>query len=257
MSYLKSAYVVEKNQDIRGIPSIIFKPSNGDGLIPTIIHYHGWSSNKEKQRMRAYILASLGYQVVLPDAIYHGERSPLENYDTENAISYFWDTVFQNLDESGSFIDELISKYKADPARIGVMGHSMGGITGAGIFVHEPRIKALAVLNGTGAWENFNEILKTSLESIKELGYMEEVEERIRKLDPINNLDKIEDRPMILLHGVEDVVVPIKTQEYFYERVRRTYNDKRKIKIMKYLYLNHLITTNMMEDAIGWFHKYL
>ena len=61
--YLKSNFIVEEKVRIQEIPTIIFRPKEVKGPIPSIIFYHGWSSNKELQRLRGFILASAGYQV--------------------------------------------------------------------------------------------------------------------------------------------------------------------------------------------------
>ena len=39
--------------------------------------------------MRGFILSTVGYQVVIPDAVHHGERNPLHNYDIEDARRHF------------------------------------------------------------------------------------------------------------------------------------------------------------------------
>ena len=75
--FIKSNYIIEEKVKLKEIPAIIFRPRDAKEPIPTVVFYHGWSSNKETQRMRGFILASVGYQVVIPDAIYHGERIPL------------------------------------------------------------------------------------------------------------------------------------------------------------------------------------
>ena len=67
--YMKSNNIVEERVVIQGIPAIIFRPREVNEAMPTVIFYHGWSSNKELQRLRGFILASVGYQVVIPDAI--------------------------------------------------------------------------------------------------------------------------------------------------------------------------------------------
>jgi len=84
--YLKSNFIVEEKVRIQEIPAIIFRPREVKERIPTVIFYHGWSSNKELQRIRGFILASAGYQAVIPDAVYHGERNPLTQYDNMAAI---------------------------------------------------------------------------------------------------------------------------------------------------------------------------
>lgn len=75
---LRFSNVVEEKIYIGEIPAIIFRPAETRNLYPTVIFYHGWSSSKENQRFRAFILSALGYQVVIPDAINHGERNPID-----------------------------------------------------------------------------------------------------------------------------------------------------------------------------------
>ncbi|MSU00410.1 alpha/beta fold hydrolase [Tissierella pigra] len=253
-NYLKSNNIIEDKIKIGEIPAILFRPKDERELIPTIIFYHGWSSNKEIQRIRGFILASVGYQVIIPDAIYHGERKALDNYGGENAAKYFWDIIFSNIEESYSIINEIILNYNGDPKRIGVMGHSMGGITAAGVFTHNPNLKTLAVLNGSCGWQDSNNRFKEFLEVDS---YERELEEKVNKMDPMNNLNLLIDRPIILLHGDSDTLVPIESQELFYENLKPLYNHKEKLKIMKYLNLNHFVTTDMMEQSIAWFYKYL
>jgi len=121
VDYLKSKHILEERINIDGIPAILFRPKEEEGLLPTIIFYHGWSSNKEKQRLRGFILASLGYQVAIPDAIYHGEREPLSSYNVKNASKYFWQVIFNNMEEASTIIDKLVSEYDADANRIGLL----------------------------------------------------------------------------------------------------------------------------------------
>ena len=256
VDYLKSNSVIEEKVYIGEIPAIVFRPKERKALLPTIIFYHGWSSDKETQRMRGFILASVGYQVIIPDAIHHGERNPIDNYNMENAGKYFWDTIFNNLDESNVIIDEIILRYNADPMRIGVMGNSMGGFTAAGVFTHNSRIRVLVVLNGSCAWENSNRVFKEPFE-ISMTEDLKELEEKIKKIDPISNLPLLKDRPILMLHGDSDTVVSIESQRVFYEKIKPFYEDKEKIKFVEYNNLNHFVTTNMMEESIAWFYRYL
>ena len=228
MDYLKSNYILEEQISIGKIPAILFRPRESRELIPTIIFYHGWSSDKETQRIRGFILSSVGYQVVIPDAINHGERNPLYNYDIQDATKYFWNTIFTNIEESSILIDELVSKFNADPNRIGVIGNSMGGFTAAGVFTHNPSIKALVVFNGSCSWENSNKIFKESFE-IDAVKKQKETEEKIAKMDPMNNLERLIDRPILLLHGDNDSVVSIESQRIFYEKMNPCIRKRDKV----------------------------
>ncbi len=253
-NYLQSSFINEKKIRIGEIPALLFKPNKIQGRIPTIIFYHGWSSSKDSQKMRAFILANLGYQVIVPDAIYHGERNALEVYDGANAAKYFWDIVFKNMEEFGLILDEMVQNYDADLDRIAVMGHSMGGITAGGIFTHNNKINTLVVLNGSCSWEDSNDEFKQNLGlDIKAL----ELEEKVRSLDPINNLDLLVNRPIILLHGEHDTIVPVSSQKLFYERLKKLDEGVGKLKMITYQNLNHFVTTEMMEESAIWLGEHL
>jgi fermentation-respiration switch protein FrsA (DUF1100 family) len=86
--------IIEKKEYIGEIPVIIMRPIENRETYPTVIFYHGWTSKKEYQRFRGYILATLGYQVVIPDAINHGERGEIDYYAKENA-GRFWEVVLR------------------------------------------------------------------------------------------------------------------------------------------------------------------
>jgi hypothetical protein len=250
--YLKSSFITEEKVRIQEIPAVVLRPREAEKPIPSIIFYHGWSSNKELQRLRGFILASAGYQVALPDAVYHGERNPLPRYDDEAAIKYFWDVIFNNVEEYSTIVGELVLKYNADAKRIAVMGNSMGGFTAGGIFANNRDVKVLTVFNGSCGWEIFNENIEVpSSEKI------ETIRQRVKDMNPMNNLDMLKDRPILLLHGDSDTVVPIDSQRIFYNKLNSLYNNKDKIKFIEYPRLNHFVTTNMMEESINWLGKYL
>lgn len=254
--YIKSDFIIEDRVKLQDIPTIIFRPRNVERNIPTIIFYHGWSSNKELQRLRGFVLAAAGYQVIIPDAVYHGERNHLRDYGMEAAREYFWDVIFSNMEEFNVIMTESVSKYGADPKRIAVTGNSMGGFTAGGIFTHNEDVKTIVVLNGTCAWESFNGDVWEPEDDILRKKF-KVIEKRVKDLDPINHLDKLKNRPILMLHGESDNMVPIEGQIKFYEKLKPLYDSNEKIKLVEYANLNHFVITNMMEESINWFGKYL
>lgn len=254
--FLETDHLIEERLYINGeIPLIRFRLRDKEGRLPTIILYHGWSSSKESQRLRGFILANLGFQVLIPDATNHGERKALVNYDSENSIKYFWPTIIRNIEESKEIIDYAVDNLAADKDRIGVIGHSMGGFTAAGVFTHHHEVKTAVILNGSYNWQGANEIFLEALGVESTSDFQEE--EKIDSLDPMNNLDLIINRPTLLLHGFNDQVVKIDSQRVFYEKIRPLYSDQSSIQLIEYINLGHFVTTNMMEEAAIWFKKYL
>ena len=73
----------------------------------------------------------------------------------------------------------------------------------------------------------------------------------------MNNIDKLLDRPILLLHGEKDSLVDISGQRIFYEKVGPKYSDKSLLQLIEYSNLDHFVTTNMMDEAAKWFRKYL
>lgn len=254
--YLNVGHIIEERDFIDDIPLIRLNLKDNKGKIPTIIMYHGWSSNKESQRLRAFILANIGFQVIVPDAINHGERNRLDQYDAESSVKYFWPTILNNIEEAPKLIDHSIRHYNADPNRIGTIGHSMGGFTSAGVFTYNNPIKTAVILNGSFNWKHSNQILKIKM-GLKNMDDFREEEERINSIDPNNNQELIIDRPILLLHGEKDRVVDIESQKVFYEGIQPQYSDKSRVQLIEYSNLDHFVTTNMMEEAAIWFKKFL
>lgn len=254
--YLKSDYILEDKISIGDIKALYIRPREELGNNPpSLILYHGWSSSKEAQRMRGIILASMGFQVFIPDAIHHGERGRLEQYNLKNASKYFWETVLSNIEESDKIIDTILSSYGGTKDRIGLIGHSMGGFTSGGVFVRHRDLNSLVVLNGSCNWARSNEIFMDSLFKYRK-EELEVLEEELGAYDPAKNLDSLGNRPILMLHGKADSLVSIEAQEDFYRLIKDNYRDGR-LKYIRYDNLNHFVTTNMMEESIVWFRKHM
>lgn len=231
------------------------RPLEIKAVYPTIIFYHGWTSKKEYQRFRGYILASLGYQVVIPDAKNHGERGQIDYYAKENA-GRFWEVVLQNLSEFKDLSTGLINNHKADKNRIGLTGHSMGGFTSAGIFAENMDVKTAVIVNGSFDWGRSNDIFKRTL-GINEAPYFEELEKRVIERSPANKIGSLLERPILILHGGADKVVDISPQKDFYERLRENYKENEGLKMLTYANLGHFMSVNMIEEMSKWFGKHL
>jgi dipeptidyl aminopeptidase/acylaminoacyl peptidase len=247
---MKFLNVKRETIDIDGIPAIVLRPEVEMDLYPTLVFYHGWSSRKEYQEFRGSVLASLGYQVIIPDAIHHGERGELDYAATENS-GFFWRVVLTNLDEWSKIKTYAVEKLGADPRKMAVSGHSMGGFTSAGIFTENPDIRTCAILNGSFNWLESNEEFKKRL-NVHMTREFQELEQEVEKRNPVASMDNLLDRPILILHGEADSMVEIAPQRDFYERLRDLHRAEGDLRMISYRNLDHFVTTNMLEEMGKW-----
>jgi uncharacterized protein len=83
--------------------------------IPVIVIAHGWGSNRSRVLRYALPLYEEGYAILMYDARSHGES---EYYRTPTGLQF--------RDDLMSAIEWLLTRAEVDPARIGVLGHSLG-----------------------------------------------------------------------------------------------------------------------------------
>jgi hypothetical protein len=249
---MKTPFVDITRIELAGIPTLKLTPKGIKGPLPTLIYYHGWSSNKENQAFRLSVFAAYSMQVFAPDAMHHGERGTMD-YDAPGSMEKnFWEVILQNVQESSVLIEE-IGKHNADAARLGVMGHSMGGLTTAGVFAANPNLQAMVSFNGSCAWLRIDEYYreKFSLDPASE-----EHLQRLAQYDPWSNRDCLQQRPVLMLNGGSDTTVPVDSQRWFYQQVAPDYEDcPHRLLLQEFPGVGHFIEVNMLEQAVTWFQK--
>ena len=239
---------------IKDIPCLLFKPKDKKENHHTIIYYHGWSSNKDFQKFKGTVLASFGFQVIIPDSIYHGDRNPI-NHNLDGMLEkYFKKTILNSIEESSIIIDYALENLNVESNKIGIMGHSMGGFISSGAFIKNKNLKALVVINGSCAWSKLEE----KVDKYKDENNTSDVTKELMKYDPYHNYKDLEHRPVLLVHGEKDDTVPIYSQEVFYEKILNYYKDhKKKLSFLKIPDMTHSVNTTMLENCIHWFKRYL
>lgn len=243
--------------ELGNIPCIFVNPKFSMEEEATVLYYHGWSSNKDNNVFIGKILAFHGYNVILPDAIYHGERGRLENYGIEELRQYFWKVILNTVKEYEILINEAVNKLGISRQRIAVMGSSMGGFISSGIFAANKEIKCHINMNGACAWQKAVEAYKAMDYEGKGMA-VEEMLEEIQKYDPLSRKAEMYPRPILLLHGDADTSVPIDIQRYFYDDMKEVYKDvPERLRFVIEPKLNHYKTVRMMEETIAWLDKYL
>ncbi|UQD51390.1 esterase [Bacillus methanolicus] len=250
---------IEKDR-IHNIPFLhIVKQNNFSTKIPLVIFVHGFTSIKEKNLHYAYLLAEKGFRVVLPEALFHGERS--KNISGKDLNFHFWEIVLNTIEEIPIIKDYFEAKGTIDTGRIGLAGTSMGGIVTLGALSKYDWIHAAVVLMGSPSYEEF---AKWQLQNMKKYGIdlnvsQDEVDsllEKVRKYDLTLQPEKLRNRPVLFWHGKKDQAVPFHYSLEFYERIKKDYDPDRLMFILDEN-AGHEVSKEGIANTVLWFEKHL
>ncbi|HKB41835.1 MAG TPA: S9 family peptidase [Gemmataceae bacterium] len=197
--------------DKRKIPAWFYPPARdarpGDRLPPVIVYPHGGPEGQTRPAFNALFqyFAQAGYAILAPNV--------------RGSTGY--GTAYMNLDNTTKRMDAvndlahgaywLRDQKKGDPKRLAVYGGSYGGFMVLASVTHYPELWAAGIdvvgianfitfLENTGAYRRAHRAA--------EYGNLEEHRDFLKKISPINHVDKIR-CPMMVIHGANDPRVPI------------------------------------------------
>ncbi|NLY09071.1 MAG: alpha/beta fold hydrolase [Tissierellia bacterium] len=251
ITLLENEILTIVKDECNGIPFLVYRPSPIDcNKWATIFFYHGWSSDKQRQHIRAHILATMGYQVVMVDGIHHGERGLLDYESDEVVREWLWKVVAKNIEEFPMLLSYAKNLYQIDMDRVAAAGHSMGGITAAGLFSAYPELKTAVAMNGSFNW-------KRTVELFEEDEVLKKSFETCSKFDPALNKDAFNQRPALSIHGeLDDEISPMADLE-LYRSMKVGEGLLETFVFSPHEGAGHVVTTNMMEEMILWLGQYL
>ncbi|XQY92780.1 prolyl oligopeptidase family serine peptidase [Metabacillus sp. HB246100] len=254
--------VIVEKQIVANIPLLhIVDESLLHEKTPFVMFIHGFTSGKENNLHYAYLLAEKGIRVILPEALYHGERTG--NYDIKQLSMRFWKIVVNEIKELKTLKDYFIEKQLVDPKRIGVAGTSMGGITTLGALTQYDWIKAAVSLMGS---PGYVQMVKTQLNSLQQSGIelpltSVEMEQQVKGLEPFDltlHRDKLQNRPLLFWHGEKDPVVPFAPTYQFYKEIVPMYEENpHMLKFITDPLADHKVSREGVYALVDWFENYL
>jgi uncharacterized protein len=171
----------------------------------TVVCAHGTGANRGHLLPQAKILVQAGYGVLLFDFRHHGQ--------SDGRVSSFG--IHEVHDLNASF-DYLHSRLDVNPERIAVIGHSMGGATALRAAARGLETQALVVIS---AVSSLQENLAHGVQKLTRLPAFPlaplilkicewHVKGRVSDMTPIKDLEHLGDRPLLLVYGERDALVP-------------------------------------------------
>jgi dienelactone hydrolase len=286
----------EKKGDgtVERVPILLVRPEKSDKKLPVVISLHGTGGNKEGQRGLLVELAKKGIIGVAIDARYHGERSGgakgsgayveaiTKAWKTKSGEKHEYPFYFDTCWDLWRTVDYLQTRPEIDPAKIGMIGFSMGGIeTWLAASVDE-RVKvsvpAIGVQSFRWSLENekwqgrANTIKGAHNAAAKDIGEKEINQKVCRELwgkvipgildqfDCPSMLRLFAGRPLLILNGENDGNCPLGGAQIAFasaEDAFKTAGASDKLKIMVAKGVGHSVTAEQRQAAMDWFEKWL
>lgn len=173
----------------------IFLRPKADGVYPCVLLPHGLTNNKEIAIKRyGDALIKKGLAVLALDAPEHGrQRQPNKNMWSEAVITV---AVHEGGRNYRRVLDYLATRQDVDSQRIGLLGYSLGAITGAVLGGVDERVKAFALC---ADGDPFRPIAQATQNA--------KTREAIFDVSPSLYIGHITPRPIIMYNGNHDVVI--------------------------------------------------
>jgi uncharacterized protein len=118
----------------------VFYLASGAGPHPVVLLLHGFPGNEQNMDL-AYAIRRAGWNVLVPH--YRGSWGSAGNFSFSNAIEDTQSAIAFLRDPANA------KKYRTDPAKIAIVGHSMGGFLGLYATAHDQAILGMAAIS---AW---------------------------------------------------------------------------------------------------------
>lgn len=213
-----------ERREIKDLPYLeIVDTDLKDKALPTVFFYHGWTNCKEAVLVNGFEIAQKGMRGIIPDAMYHGERS--DGKEVTEHFEEFANIVMQSVDEFPIILNDLIKRKVTDGNRVGVTGLSMGGITTCGILKKYENVKAANCLMGAPNFHDFVEMVAKEAFDVTELPEETKTEFfKMKEYDLSLRPELIAGRAVHFWHGQKDEMVPYQpTYEFFEQHKNKPY----------------------------------
>ena len=159
-------------------------------------------------------------------------------------------------------LDYLAQRPFVDPARIGLIGFSAGALIGCQLAAEDPRIAAFASCAGPIEIRRLADPVGAAafVDQARAIGIIrrvdfpasiEELAAQFRTIRPIDVIDRIAPRPVLLLHGARDDVVPVADAQALYERA----GDPRELVILPEAGHRLRVEPGALEVVIDWLKR--
>lgn len=187
-----------------------------------ILFLHGLGGSKNDTRLAAPLAVPHGYAVLGLDAALHGDRR-VEGQGVFSPDLMRTKAAFvQSIVDYRRALDYLATRGDVRADKVGLVGASMGAIMGTILTAVEPRVAAALLLVGGGDWKKFIQASQhPAAAALLPILQMPEVARELAALDPVTYAPYISPRPVWMVNGRQDEIVPAVAADALHQACRQ------------------------------------
>lgn len=196
-------------------------------------------------------LLDLGFNVVIPDAKYHGERSYELNFRNPGSMlpgrsksqadaDSFYNLYASTIKEIRLIMDYVEDISKESKTEFNLIGYSMGGMFSLILNTVDERINCVVACVAP---------LALPFSEIEELNWSGEISEKMKAISPFYSATD-QKSPVAMLMGMTDHFIPVDEARDFYKQIPI---DDKKLKLYD---SGHILPTEYIYDVISWITKH-
>ncbi|AHG88097.1 hypothetical protein J421_0560 [Gemmatirosa kalamazoonensis] len=220
---------------VAGVPLLLAAPDDV-AAPPLVLWHHGFSAAKESHRAELARVAALGFRAAGVDAVGHGARR-FADWDARLAAAragppgsvfrFMLSIAAATADETPALVAALAAEGLADPARVSLVGISLGGYVAYRAVLRMPTLRAVVALLGSPVWPD-------DMES------------------PHRRPDAFRDVALLSVTAERDASVPPEEARRFHD----TLPDTMRARYVELAGAEHLVSgedwARMMDETMGW-----
>ncbi len=240
-------HVTYKSVHEQRVTALLSLPVAGKRPYPVILFLHGLGDNKNADYMQFgdQAFAQAGYAVFRIDYALHGERKDPDftRFDLRKPYPFTTrNAIVQTVFDLRRAVDFLRTRSELNTSRLGYMGISLGGITGAIFCGVDSRVKVAVLALAGGGWKLLFGFHMVS----------PKIQNLLAPVEPLNFVGKIAPRPTLFLNASKDEIVP----PFLAKKLHKAAGEPKEVIWFPTKHRKIPLDTSF-QKAIEWFRRYL
>ena len=221
--------VVTEKMTVRGVrgatePFYIVSPATATAKnrAPGLILIHGLGGDIEQMLFIAQLYAGQGYACLIPEIVNHGERYNGSHARFGTDVTSLRSDIIESVGDIRRTLDVFATRPQIDSQRIGLVGISLGSILGTMTTAVDERIATAIFTVGGADWRTILGQSNISSSATKDATQKLNAAQiaLLDDVDPKNFAGHIAPRPILLLNGKRDNIIPAAAAKALFQAAR-------------------------------------